>query len=104
MDGGFPFTCLDIFPQFYFQAEACASLLFSSFFFPVGANLSASWLQSSKKVQTEKRRERDGVREDGEPCVEEGERWCGGGMQRKRQERRGEKRMKAEVMDSNEMK
>lgn len=64
MDGGFPFTCLDIFPQFYFQAEACASLLlFSLFslslslFFPVGANLSASWLQSSKKVQTEKREE-----------------------------------------------
>lgn len=66
-----------------------SSFLF--FFFPVGANLSASWLQSSKKVQTEKRRERDGVREDGELCVEEGERWCGGGMQRKRQERRGGK-------------
>lgn len=35
----------------------------------MGANLSASWLQSSKKVQMEKRRERDGVKEDGEPCV-----------------------------------
>lgn len=70
----------------------------------MGANLSASWLQSSK-VQTEKRREGDGVRQDGGPCV-----WrrrdgvYGGGGGRKRQDRQGGDRMEAEVMDGNEMK
>ena len=67
-----------------------SSFLFSSFFFPVGANLSASWLQSSKRVQTEKRREIERWSEGGwrAMCVEE-ERWCDGGVQRERQDRRG---------------
>lgn len=58
----------------------------------MGANLSASWLQSSKKVQTEKRRERDGVREDGGPCVWRRKGmgwWRRRGVHRKRQDRQG---------------
>lgn len=51
----------------YFQSEVCAS------FFPVGDNLSASWLQSSRKyrVQRKKTREMDGRRMESCVCVEE---------------------------------
>lgn len=44
----------------------------------MGANLSASWLQSSK-VQTEKRRERWSEGGWRAMCVEEVEGWRGGG-------------------------
>lgn len=67
----------------------------------MGANLSASWLQSSKKVQMEKRRERWSEGGWRAMCVEEveGERWRGGCKGKDKID--GGKR---EVMDSNEMK
>lgn len=64
MDGGFPFTCFDLFPQtVIFSRERVPVFFF--FFFAAGANLSASWSQSTRKYKMQGRRRRDGEKEDG---------------------------------------
>lgn len=51
-------------PNCYFQSGACACFQFF-FFFPAGANLSASWSQSTRKYKMQGRQRRDGGKEDG---------------------------------------
>lgn len=64
MDGGFPFTCFDLFPQTVIFSRERVPLLI--FFSPAGANLSASWSQSTRKYKIQGTKRRDGGKEDGE--------------------------------------
>lgn len=74
-------------PNCYFQSGACACFHF--FFFPAGANLSASWSQSTRKYKMQGRQRRDGGKEDGgmteSVCVQRTETdsgtWGGGGRE-----------------------